>query len=76
MVYPDIVTLAVKTDLHSMTVDHFTQKSICVSHALERIVATADAVAVTYDYRILKKAPIPAHIRHLFLKIEKEAEAV
>ncbi|TPX38236.1 hypothetical protein SmJEL517_g00211 [Synchytrium microbalum] len=70
VVYPDILTLACKTDLSSITHDHFTQRSICVSHSLEKIVSTADAVAVTYDYRILKKAPIPDHIRKLIVDIE------
>ena len=42
---------------------------------MERVVAEGDAVVVTYDYRIFKKAPIPQEIIDAFHKGEMEWKA-
>jgi len=42
-----------------------------VSRKLEKIVAKSEVVVVTYDYRIGKKADIPADYKDLLIKLEK-----
>lgn len=67
-VYPDIITVAVTVPRETIQTDRFVQKTIIISHEQKRVVAEAETVIVTFDYKANKKAPIPKYILEAYEK--------
>jgi acyl-CoA thioester hydrolase len=59
--FPD--TLTVGARVAEVQADRFRMVYAGVSHKTGRVVCDGDSWIVTYDYRVLRKAPLPAHIR-------------
>ena len=68
--FPD--TLTVGARVSEVLGDRFRMAYVGVSHKSGRVVCDGDSWIVTYDYRVLRKAPIPAHI---LLAMERHAQA-
>ena len=58
--FPDTVTVGARVT--AVKEDRFCMAYAGVSHKTGRVVCEGDSWIVTYDYRVLRKAPIPAHI--------------
>ena len=71
LTYPD--TVSIGTRAYDLGEDRFTMAYRVVSHALDDVVALGDGLIVTYDYRKLKRAPIPDHILDAIEAIESAA---
>ena len=62
VVYPDVITMATRIPIKSITKDRMNQEFIAVSHAQERIVAYGKAVIVSFDTRTQSKADLPQEV--------------
>ena len=58
--FPDLLTIGARVG--ETREDRFSMTYAAVSHKSGRVVCDGDSWIVTYDYRILRKAPIPTHI--------------
>ena len=68
--YPDTITLGIRvTDMQE---DRFTMHCKMFSRRHNRLVAIANAVMVTYDYRQHRKAPIPERLRQDIHALEEQ----
>jgi acyl-CoA thioester hydrolase len=61
LVYPD--TVSVGTRITDIEADRFVMKYVVVSHRQAKVAAEGDGLVVSYDYRALRKAPLPAEIK-------------
>ncbi|HEV7902899.1 MAG TPA: thioesterase family protein [Pyrinomonadaceae bacterium] len=61
LTYPD--TVSVGTKISGLEADRFVMKYVAVSHEHERVAAEGEGLIVSYDYRALKKVPLPEEIR-------------
>lgn len=68
LTYPDTVTVGTKVP--KLETDRFTMEFRIVSHQQKTIAALGEGVIVSYDYRKLKKAPLPEVIRKRILELE------
>jgi len=69
--YPDNICVATRVPIEGIGKNGYNVEAIMVSRKLEKIVAKSEVVVVTYDYRIGKKADIPADYKDLLIKLEK-----
>lgn len=68
LTYPD--TVSVGTKISGLAADRFVMKYVAVSHEHERVAAEGEGLIVSYDYRALKKAPLPHEIRERIKVLE------
>lgn len=61
LVYPD--TVSVGTRISEIEADRFVMKYVVVSHRHAKVAAEGEGLIVSYDYRALKKAPLPDEIK-------------
>ena len=61
LTYPDTVSVGARVS--EVGDDRFTMKYVVVSHVQGRIAAEGEGLLVSYDYRGLKKAPLPEETR-------------
>ena len=67
--FPDTVLVGARaTDIHA---DRFTMEHLLVSRKLDAVVAEGQGTVVSYDYKNLRKAPLPDVIRQRIAEIEK-----
>jgi acyl-CoA thioester hydrolase len=69
LVYPD--TVSVGTRISVIEADRFVMKYVVVSHAHEKVAAEGEGLVVSYDYRALKKAPLPEEIKKRIEALER-----
>lgn len=70
LTYPDRISIGARCfDLEE---DRFKQQYLVASHRFERIAAVGEGLIVSYDYRIGKKAPIPANVRQRIDGLEQD----
>ena len=72
LTFPDSVMVGTRTS--EIKEDRFTMEYCLVSHRLQKIAARGEAVLVTYNYRELKKAPVPEVLRRLIAEIESSVK--
>ena len=75
VVFPDVILMASRVPAKSIQEDRFKQEFIAVSYEQERIVATGEATIVSFDYELLRKAPIPDIVREQLIQIDSEYES-
>ena len=68
--YPDTITLGIR--VNEMQEDRFTMHCRMFSRRHNRLVAIANAVMVTFDYRQRRKAPIPEQLSLGILGLEEQ----
>ncbi len=68
--YPDTISLGIKVT--EMQEDRFTMNCHMASQRHQRLVAIANAVMVTFDYRQRRKAPIPEMLREGIHELEQQ----
>ena len=61
LTYPDTVSVGARVS--EVGDDRFTMKYVVVSHGQGKIAAEGEGLLVSYDYRALKKAPLPEETR-------------
>ncbi len=66
--YPD--TVAVGAKIIAIEQDRFTMRYRAVSQQHRRLVADADGLIVTFDYRVQRKAPLPDELRQKIADLE------
>jgi acyl-CoA thioester hydrolase len=71
LVYPD--TVSVGTRITGVEADRFVMKYVVVSHAHAKVAAEGEGLIVSYDYRALKKAPLPEEIKRRIEALEQSA---
>jgi len=69
LVYPD--TVSVGTRISGVEADRFVMKYVVVSHAHQKVAAEGEGLVVSYDYRALKKAPLPGEIKRRIEALER-----
>jgi acyl-CoA thioester hydrolase len=69
LVYPD--TVSVGTRISEIEADRFVMKYVVVSHAHAKVAAEGEGLVVSYDYRALKKAPLPGEIKRRIELLEQ-----
>ncbi|OUM63605.1 hypothetical protein PIROE2DRAFT_61183 [Piromyces sp. E2] len=70
--YPDNICVATRVPIEGIGKNRYNVEAIMVSRKLEKIVAKSEVVVVTYDYRIGKKADIPADYKNILINLEKK----
>ncbi|HYG11744.1 MAG TPA: thioesterase family protein [Pyrinomonadaceae bacterium] len=71
LVYPD--TVSVGTRVSGVEADRFVMKYVVVSHAHAKVAAEGEGLIVSYDYRALRKAPLPDEIKRRIEALEQSA---
>jgi acyl-CoA thioester hydrolase len=71
LTYPD--TVSVGTKISEIEADRFNMKYVVVSHAHAKLAAEGEGLVVSYDYRALKKAPLPDEIKERIRILENSA---
>ena len=71
LTYPDKISIG--GSVIEMKDDRFTMELRVVSHKLQKVAAEGTALLVSYDYRNLKKAPLPEVIRRNIEKLERKS---
>jgi acyl-CoA thioester hydrolase len=71
LTYPD--TVSVGTKVSEVEDDRFLMKYVVVSQGLGRVAAEGEGMIVSYDYRALRKAPLPEEIKGRIRTLEKNA---
>ena len=71
LTYPD--TVSVGTKISVVEKDRFVMKYVVVSHTHAKLAAEGEGLVVSYDYRALKKAPLPDEIRERIRILENSA---
>lgn len=61
LAFPDTVTVGVRVT--ALEEDRFSHDYRVVSHALGAVAAEGEGVVVSYDYRVGRKAALPAEVR-------------
>ena len=61
LTYPD--TVSVGTKISEIADDRFLMKYLVVSHGHQRVAAEGEGLIVSYNYRELRKAPLPDEIK-------------
>jgi acyl-CoA thioester hydrolase len=69
LVYPD--TVSVGTRISEIEADRFVMKYVVVSHGHAKVAAEGEGLIVSYDYRALRKAPLPDEIKTRIEALEK-----
>ena len=72
LTYPDRVLVGAKVT--SVEDDRFVMEYRAVSTRYQKVVAEADGVIVTFNYRENKKVPVPEDLRRLIMEIESTAK--
>lgn len=73
LTYPDTVSVGARiTGIES---DRFLMKYVLVSHAHAKIAAEGEGLCVSYNYRELKKAPLPEVIKERIQTLENSARS-
>jgi acyl-CoA thioester hydrolase len=73
LTYPD--TVSVGTRISEIEDDRFLMKYLMVSHQHGRIAAEGEGRIVSYDYRELRKAPLPPAIRERIRILENNTQS-
>jgi acyl-CoA thioester hydrolase len=73
LVYPD--TVSVGTRITDIEADRFVMKYVVVSHAHAKVAAEGEGLVVSYDYRALRKAPLPGEIKKRIEALEATVES-
>jgi acyl-CoA thioester hydrolase len=68
LTYPDRVLVGAKVT--SVEDDRFVMEYRAISTRYQKVVAEADGVIVTFNYRENKKVPVPEELRRLIMEIE------
>ena len=71
LTYPD--TVSVGTRVSQVEDDRFVMKYAVISHALGKVAAEGEGLIVSYDYRALKKAPLPEEIKTRIRSLENNS---
>jgi acyl-CoA thioester hydrolase len=71
LTYPD--TVSVGTKISEIETDRFNMKYIVVSQGHAKVAAEGEGLVVSYDYRALKKAPLPDEIKERIRILENSA---
>jgi acyl-CoA thioester hydrolase len=71
LVYPD--TVSVGTKISGVEADRFVMKYVVVSQRHAKVAAEGEGLIVSYDYRALKKAPLPDEIKRRIDALEGSA---
>ena len=69
LVYPD--TVSVGTRISGVESDRFVMHYVVVSHGHAKVAAEGEGLIVSYDYRALKKAPLPYEIKRRIEVLEQ-----
>ncbi len=72
LTYPDRVLVGAKVT--SVEDDRFVMEYRAISTRYQKVVAEADGVIVTFNYRENKKVPVPEELRRLIMEIESTAK--
>ncbi|HEY0083832.1 MAG TPA: thioesterase family protein [Pyrinomonadaceae bacterium] len=73
LVYPD--TVSVGTRITDIEADRFVMQYVVVSHAHAKVAAEGDGLVVSYDYRALRKAPLPGEIKKRIEALEASVQS-
>jgi acyl-CoA thioester hydrolase len=68
LTYPD--TVSVGTKISEIEDDRFLMKYLVVSHEHKRVAAEGEGLIVSYNYRELRKAPLPDEIKRRIEDLE------
>ncbi len=71
LTYPD--TVSVGTKVSEIGADSFIMKYVVVSHSHAKVAAEGEGLIVSYDYRALKKAPLPDELKERIRILEDGA---
>jgi acyl-CoA thioester hydrolase len=71
LTYPD--TVSVGTTISEIEADRFVMKYVVVSQRHEKVAAEGEGLIVAYDYRALRKAPLPDEIKRRIEALEESA---
>jgi acyl-CoA thioester hydrolase len=69
LTYPD--TVSVGTKVSEIAADRFVMKYVVFSQRHAKVAAEGEGLIVSYDYRALGKAPLPAEIRRRIEALEQ-----
>ncbi|MDQ1592210.1 MAG: acyl-CoA thioester hydrolase [Pyrinomonadaceae bacterium] len=69
LTYPD--TVSVGTRVSEIGDDRFVMQYVVVSHNHAKAAAEGEGLVVSYDYRALKKAPLPAEMKRRIEALEQ-----
>jgi acyl-CoA thioester hydrolase len=69
LVYPD--TVSVGTRISGVESDRFVMNYVVVSHGHAKVAAEGEGLIVSYDYRALRKAPLPDEIKRRIEVLEQ-----
>ena len=73
LTYPD--TVSVGTGISEVGSDRFVMKYVVVSHGHAKVAAEGEGLVVSYDYRALKKAPLPDEIKRRIERLERSVRS-
>jgi acyl-CoA thioester hydrolase len=73
LTYPDTVSVGAK--ISGLEADRYVMKYVAVSHEHGKVAAEGEGLVVSYDYRALKKAPLPDEIRERIKILENSARS-
>ncbi|HEV2799020.1 MAG TPA: thioesterase family protein [Pyrinomonadaceae bacterium] len=73
LTYPD--TVSVGTRISALEPDRFVMRYVVVSHNHARVAAEGEGLVVSYDYRALRKAPLPEEIRRRIDELEQSVHS-
>lgn len=71
LTYPDQIAIGAKVS--SVEVDRFFLEHLIVSQRLGEVATVGQGTVVTFDYRQMTKAPMPAEIQRRIAEVEKGA---
>ncbi|MCU0447047.1 MAG: thioesterase family protein [Microscillaceae bacterium] len=71
LTYPDTISVATRLQVETIEESSFEMAQIIVSHKLQRVVAEVRARLVSYNYQLLKKAPLPEALKEKMLIMEE-----
>ena len=72
LTYPDVVAVGARAG--EVGRDRFVMEYVTVSRASERLAAEGDGLIVSYDYRALAKAELPAEVRERLAALDGARE--
>jgi acyl-CoA thioester hydrolase len=72
LTYPD--TVSVGTRVSAVEADRFLMKYVLVSHGKGKVAAEGEGLIVSYDYRALRKAPLPEEMKERIQALEQSAQ--
>lgn len=71
LTYPD--TVSVGTRVSDIGADRFVMRYVVVSHGHAKVAAEGEGLIVSYDYRALRKAPLPEEMKRRIEALEQGA---